>query len=154
MSQPITTASALRRSRLTALGGVALLLLTLSTSACWGGGKDGKEELSLSLPARWESVSPLAPDAAVELRADGTGTAENLPVPSGEPCSVRDAQKYSGSFEWKAQGPGVLQMILPGARVRAGADLQFGSADWGKLVVQVCGAASGPEGILALFGGP
>ena len=121
----------------------ALCALTLSTTAC-------SQTPDIPLPAEWvDSIT--GKQSAVVFRSDGTGTFTEFPLWNGDECAKDEVAPYSGEFHWDAVD-GYFQVDAPNGPMNFQHDVDFGHADWGTLVVSICGADTPDDEVLIYEG--
>lgn len=125
------------RLRGMASGGAAIVALMLLVGCAPGERGDGASGPEVDLPAFWRSL--VRPSSTIELRADGTGTVRDFPIPARGTCSEEDSGRYSGEIEWEPRDSESITVSFKAGDVLVWADSDFGSLDWSQIVVGLCG---------------
>ena len=121
----------------------ALCALAAPMAAC-------SQTPDIDLPAEWVDAAT-GEESAVVFRADGTGTFTEFPLWNGDECKKEDVTPYSGEFHWDAVD-GYFRVDAPNGPMSFQHDVDFGHADWGTLVVSICGADTPDDEVLIYHG--
>ena len=136
----------MKKSLLAGASGVLALGLSGGVAGCSGGGEP-------PFPATWTEI--MEGESSVELRPDGTGTFEDVPLWAGTgECTLDGTSLYSGEVRWK-HGPGGA-IVVPGPN----GDLSIypdtegfgGHQNWRKLSVAICGEETPSDEVVEYHG--
>lgn len=125
--------------------GVVVLVGTL-LSAC-------TSEEPAPLPGRWVELSPMGRRGSIELRSDGTGTFDQVPLwQGGGRCDLAHAVLYTGDVTWVERKHRFV-VESPASEIVISADTAPFGLDWDKLVVGVCGEDTPSDQLIVYDGG-
>lgn len=127
---------------------VAVMLLVGCTSGERGDGTSGPD---VDLPAIWRALG--RPSSWIALRADGTGTVRDFPIPARGTCSGEDSGRYSGEVEWEPRDRESATVLFKAGGVLVWADADFGSLDWSEVAVGLCGSRTPLDDWITYSGG-